>query len=1070
MKNSFIILAFFLAGLTANGQSDALWLRNPAISPDGNAIVFGYKGDLYKVGASGGNAYPITLHEAHDMNPVWSPDGKFIAFASNRFGNFDVFIMPTAGGEPVRLTYFSGNDVPSAFTPEGKEVIFNSARMMPASSVRFYSGLFHTAYKVSVNGGRALPLTAAGAKFTSMNSKGDKLVFEDTKGYEDNWRKHHTSSVTKDIWLYDIKSGKYEKISNFAGEDREPVFSRDDESVYYLSEKNGSLNIIKHILNGGADTTLSTFDKHPVRSLSISNNNTLAYTYDGSIYVQREGSSPQKLSVQILNDGRGNYVQNRPIGSGMSEFLISPNGKEIAFVNRGEVFVTAVDAGTTKRITNTPQQERMLSWGKDGKSLYYSAERNGNWDIYEATIVRKEEPYFYASTLLKETQVIATEADEFQPLVSPDGKEIAYLEDRNVLKILNVESKKSRTIMPAGNNYSYADGDQYFTWSPDSKYLLVDDQQGYWLTSNAGLYKVDGSQKPVYPIRSGFGEGAAKISMDGKVLTWMSARNGRSGPALQSSRELDIYAVFLDQDTYDRFTMNKDDFSLLEEIEKKDSTKAKRDSLGKKNWQPNFDNLDLRKLRLTMQSGDLSDYYLKKDGSKLWYLARGDKGYDLYELDTRKKETKVLASLGGSPSGLEVAKDEKALFVLNNGKLVKIDEAGKSTPVTVNGEMQIDAAAERAYIFDHAWRQVRGKFYDPKLHGVDWNMYKTAYAKFLPHINNNFDFQELLSELLGELNASHTGGYYNPQPENPDQTVSLGIIPDQTYTGAGIKVDEVIGGGPFDRAQSKIRAGIIIEKIDGEAIDANVDFNKYLNRKAGAFVLVSMYDPVARTRWDEVVKPIELTQEYRLMYNRWVKQMEAYTDSISHGRIGYLHVQGMNDGSFREVIDRALGRNMGKEALVVDTRFNGGGWLHDELNTFLSGNSYLHFAPQGNKVKASEPSMRWSKPSIVVMSESNYSDAFIFPYIYKQNGIGKLVGMPVPGTGTAVWWESQIDPTLVFGIPMVATIGKEGRATENLQLNPDIMVPLKYEEFLKGKDAQIEAAVKELLKDLGSKK
>jgi C-terminal processing protease CtpA/Prc len=364
---------------------------------------------------------------------------------------------------------------------------------------------------------------------------------------------------------------------------------------------------------------------------------------------------------------------------------------------------------------------------------------------------------------------------------------------------------------------------------------------------------------------------------------------------------------------------------------------------------------------------------------------------------------------------------------------------------------------------------VQKKFYDPKIHGIDWKGYKTTYAKFLPHINNNYDFQELLSELLGELNGSHTGGRYSPRPENPDATASLGVITDETFAGPGLKVTEVIGGGPLDKASSKVKAGTIIEKIDGEEVGSNIDPAKLLNRKAGKNVLLSMFDPAANTRWEETMKPISGGEESMLMYRRWVKMMEDMTEKLSGGKVGYVHVQGMNDGSFRETIDKVMGRNYNKQALIVDTRFNGGGWLHDDLNTFLSGKKYLEFAPQGNKVNSSEPMMRWSKPSTVLMSEGNYSDAFIFPYIYKQNGIGKLVGMPVPGTGTAVWWETQIDPTIVFGIPMVATIGKEGRPTENLQVEPDIKVPLKYEEFLKGKDAQLEAAVKHMLETIGQK-
>jgi Tol biopolymer transport system component/C-terminal processing protease CtpA/Prc len=1067
MKKLLILACTTALAFAGFAQNDALWLRYPAISPDGKTIVFGYKGDLYRVDAAGGVAVPLTLHEAQDMMPVWSRDGKMIAFASDRYGNFDVFVMPAAGGEPKRLTYHSAPDVPWDFTPDNKQVLFGSPRHAPAQSVRFYSPrLFQNLYTVSANGGSAVLVSAAGAENAHYNSKGTQIVFQDRKGYEDPWRKHHTSSVTRDIWIMDAKGGTYRQLSGFEGEDREPVFSPDDQFVYYLSEKNGNQNLYKApVTNRMAEQQLTRFDKNPLRHLSVSNNNTLCYTYDGSIYTQTADGQPKKLSVQIYNDGRSNVEKNVPIRGDVREFALSPNGKEIAFVTRGEVFVTALEGGLTKRITNTPQQERMVEWGKDGKELYYSAERNDNWDIYRATIVHKDEPYFYAATLIKEEPVIATEKEEFQPKVSPDGKEIAYLEEREIIKVYNIADKKTRTILPEGRNYSYADGDQYFEWNPDSKWLVVDDQKGWWQYSSAALIKADGSQT-IYPVQSGFGEGAPRIGMDGKLMTWVSDREGRRGPAIQSSREVDIYGVFFDQEAYDRFKLSKEEYALLQETEKKDTAKAKKDSAAKKNWTPDFTNLDNRRVKLTINSASISDWAVTPDGSKVYYLASFEKGYDLWVTEPRTRETKILAKLGGSPSGIEMSKDGKTLFVTNNGSLTKIDDAGKVSPVAVNGEMVLNTTAERKYIFDHAWRQVQKKFYDPKIHGIDWKGYKNTYEKFLPHINNNFDYQELLSEMLGELNGSHTGGRYSPRPDNPDATAALGIIPDESNTGTGLKVGEVIAGGPLDNAKSKIRAGHIIEKIDGEEINDATDPWKLLNRKAGKLTLLSMLDPTANTRWEETLKPISSGEEAGLMYKRWVKRMEDMTEKLSGGKVGYVHVQGMNDGSFREALDKVMGKNLDKAALIVDTRFNGGGWLHDDLNTFLSGKKYLEFAPRGNKVKATEPAMRWSNPSCVLMSEGNYSDAFIFPYIYKQNGIGKLVGMPVPGTGTAVWWETQIDPTIVFGIPMVATIGKEGRPTENLQVEPDIKVPLKYEEFLAGKDAQLEAAVKLMLESI----
>lgn len=1075
MRKIYLLFACLAAGFSSMAQTAPMWMRYPAISPDGKTIAFGYKGDIYRVDATGGVAIPLTIHEAHDMMPVWSRDGKSIAFASDRHGNFDVFVMPATGGTPVRLTYNSAPDYPSDFSIDNKQVLFTSSRNIPAENIRFYSPrLFQNLYTVPVSGGRPVLISSAGFENAHYNSKGTQIVFQDRKGYEDALRKHHTSSVTRDIWLMDVKSNTYRQLSGFEGEDREPVFSSDDQFVYYLSEKNGTQNIYKApVLNKMAEQSITSFKIHPVRNLSISNNNTLCYTYEGEIYTQKDGGKPEKIAIQIYNDGRAGVEKNVSINGNVTQFALSPNGKEIAFVNRGEVFVTSVEGGQTKRITNTPQQERMVQWSPDGRSLIYAAERTNSWDIMKATIARKEEPYFFASTVINEEPIINSPAEEFQPKFSPDGKEIAYVAERNILKVYNTVTKQTRTLLPEGRNYSYSDGDWDFNWSPDGKWIITDDSEGNWFTGNAALIKADGTGEIQHPNKSGFGQNSPKWALNGKAMTWTSARDGRKSLAMQGSREVDIYAGFFDQELFDRYKLSKDDYALLKEKEEKDKadTSIKAKPADKKaGSELNLEDFKSRITKLTINSASISDYVVNNDGSKVYYLASFEKGFDLWVTEPRTRETKILAKLGGSPSGIEMSKDGKSLFVTNNGSLVKVDESGKVSPIAINGEMVLNAAEERAYIFDHAWRQVQKKFYDPKIHGIDWKGFHDQYAKFLPHISNNYDFQDLLGEFLGELNASHTGGRYSPQMQNPDATATLGLLYDETFTGNGLKVSEVIEGGPFDKASSKLKSGVIIEKIDGEAITDAVDWAKFLNRKTGKNTLISVFDPATNTRYEETIKPISFGEESGLMYKRWVKKMDEMVTKLSGGKVGYVHVQGMNDGSYRSTYDEALGKNFDKEALIVDTRFNGGGWLHDDLNTFLSAKRYLDFAPQGNRLKDGEPMGRWAKPSVVLMSESNYSDAFIFPYVYKQNGIGKLVGMPVPGTGTAVWWETQIDPTIVFGIPMVATIGKENRPTENLQLEPDIKVPLKYEDFLKGKDAQIEAAVKEMLDTIAKEK
>jgi C-terminal processing protease CtpA/Prc len=393
---------------------------------------------------------------------------------------------------------------------------------------------------------------------------------------------------------------------------------------------------------------------------------------------------------------------------------------------------------------------------------------------------------------------------------------------------------------------------------------------------------------------------------------------------------------------------------------------------------------------------------------------------------------------------------------------IKKIEKDKVSDISFSAPFNHRAAQERTYIFEHAWKQVSDKFYDEKIHGVDWTMYGEAYRKFLPHINNNFDFAEMLSELLGELDASHTGARFNP-PANNWQTSALGVFWDDSYTGNGLKIKEIMNGSPLIRANSRLKPGVIVERIDGELIEAGKTYWHLLDGKADKNVLITALD--GANRFEEMVKPISYGQQNELLYRRWIEQRAELVEKYSGGRLGYIHIRGMNSASFRDVYRDLLGKYRNKEAVVVDTRFNGGGWLHDDLATLLSGKEYQQFTPRGVYI-GSDPFNKWTKPSIVVMGEGNYSNAHGFPWLYKELGIGKLVGAPVPGTMTAVWWETQIDPTLVFGIPQVTVKDMQGVVMENNQLEPDIEVYNTPESLLSNDDLQLKRAVEELLKEL----
>lgn len=1079
MKKLFTLFSLLALFSSAFAQENLLWMQQPAISPDGNWIAFEYKGNIFKVPVSGGTAVPLTITSNYNGYPIWSHDGKSIAFASDRYGNFDVYTMKADGGAATRLTYSSDKDIPFDFSADNQTVYFGSDRHDIYSSARFPGNAYFTKlYKVPAKGGRSIMVNSAGTEYVHLNKAGDQIIFQDRKGYEDPWRKHHTSAVTRDIWTYNFKTNAYNKVSTYVGEDREPVWG-DGDSFYYLSERNGNQNLYRaSVSNIAGITQLTKFDKDPVRNLSRADNGLLTFTQGGEIYTLKDGEQPKKINITLNADFNSNQVQNMPVRGDATEIAVSKNGKEVAFVYRGEVFVTSADGSVTKQITNTPYQERMVEFSPDGRSLLYSVENDKSWDIYQVSIANNNEPFFYAATTLNTKPIIASDKDEFQGSYSPDGKKIAFLEERNAVKVFDLATKKITAIVPEGVNFSYSDGDQYFKWSPDSHYLLAQSSEGAYGRSEVVMVKADGTGERINLTQSGFNDRNPQWGMNGKMMYWLSDKEGMKN--LARGAQTDVYAMFFDQTEWDRYQLSKDDLELRKEETKLDSITKKNQAAGTKKGKevtaikqpyeflPNFKNLEYRIKRLTLSPANLAGMQLSKDGEKLYYLAKYDKGFDLWVTMPRTQESKILAKLDAPNGDLELSRDGKALFVLAGGNILKVNvEDGKVSPVRINTTMNLNAAAERAYIFEHTCKQVPKKFFDPKLQGVDWKYYQTQYSKFLPHINNNYDFQVLLSELLGELNGSHTGGRYSAANPNGDETGALGLIYDQTKGGNGLFVKDIITGGPFDVARTNMKKGYVIDKIDGTAVTNDFDWAQLLNHKADKFTSISFHDPKSNATYQENVKPVKPRYESSvLMYNRWTKLMEHMVDSLSHGKIGYVHVQSMNDPSFRVTFDKVLGRNYDKKALIVDTRFNGGGWLHDELVTFLGGKIYFQLRPQGHETIGGESLSKWDKPSCVLMSEGNYSDAFMFPYAYKELNIGKLIGMPVAGTGTAVWWETQIDRSIVFGIPMVSSWGNgENHPTENHQLEPDIKVSNTYNKVLQGEDEQLEAAVKEMLQE-----
>lgn len=1060
-----------------------LWMRDVRISPDGKEIVFCYKGDIYKVSAKGGEAVQLTTQESYESSPVWSPDGKQIAFASDRFGNTDVFVMPANGGSARRLTTNSASEIPSAFTPDGKFIVFSASIQDPASSALFPTSAMTELYKVPAEGGKTEQILGTPAEMVCFNAAGDKFLYQDRKGFEDEWRKHHTSSITRDVWMYDMASGKHTNLTKRAGEDRNPVLSSDGKEVFFLSERNkGSFNVYSFPLDNPEQVkALTSFSTHPVRFLSLGGDGTLCYTYNGEIYTQKQGGKPSKVNVSLTRDDQEIPV-TLSYTRGASEAVASPDGKQVAFIVRGEVFVTSVEYGTTKQITHTPEAEEGLSFGADNRTLVYASERDGNWQLYKAEIERKEDLNFPNATLIKEEVLLPSKTVErMYPKFSPDGKEVAFIEDRIRLKVLNLETNKVRQITDGSTWYELSGGFNY-AWSPDGKWFTLEfignKHDPY---TDIALVSADGKGELVNLTNSGYTSSSPKWTMDGNAILFTTERYGMRNHASWGSLD-DVMMVFVNQDAYDKFRMSKEDYELQKELEKeqekaadkkdgkkedKKEDKDKKEEADKvKDIVVELEGIQDRIVRLTPNSSSIASAILSKDGESLYYLSAFERGFDMWKMDLRKRETKLLHKMGSGWADMEMDKEGKNLFVLGSGSMQKMDLGGeKLKPISYRAEMKMDLAAERAYMYDNMCREEQKRFYEVNMHGVDWKAMTANYRRFLPHINNKYDYAEMLSELLGELNVSHTGGRYRPGVK--EATASLGLLYDWSYTGKGMKVDEVVEKGPFDRKTTRVKPGVVIEKIDGQPVDA--DFSALLNGKAGKKILVSFYDAQSKERWDEVVKPISGGTLSSLLYERWVKQRAADVDKWSNGRLGYVHIESMDDGSFRTVYSDILGKYNNREGIVIDTRFNGGGRLHEDIEVLFSGQKYLTQVIRGREA-CDMPSRRWNKPSIMLQCEANYSNAHGTPWVYKHRQMGKLVGAPVPGTMTSVNWVRMQDPDLIYGIPVIGYRLPDGSYLENKELEPDVYVLNAPETVVKGEDTQLKAAVDELLKELDAKK
>jgi len=1082
-----VAVSLYGAAQAATLQPDPdrpLWIRTPAVSPDGSRIAFTYGGQIWLVAAAGGEAVPLTSALFYSHHPVWSPDSTRVAFASNRHGNDDIFVMPADGGAIMRLTQHSAADTPQAFSADGQQVYFSSPRLgsPTADALDANRGLgpfLPQLHAVPAAGGRERLLLPTPALDVHPGADGTTLLYTDLRSIENEWRKHHVSDAARDIWLVDLKSGSHRQLTDYRGEDRNAVFSPQQDAVLWLSERSGSFNVWRQPLGGspGTEARQITFHKdHPVRFLSTARDGTLVYGYDGELWrLPVDATQPQRVAVRIRQGNLIGGTFHARLNEQATELAVSPTAPEVALVARGDVFVVSLLSGATRRITTTAAEERGVSWSPDGRRLLYASERSGTWDLIEVRLRRPQDATFSGVAPFDETELVGGASDDFQPVYSPRGDRVAYRADRNSLRVFDIAAKTSVEVLARDAVYSYLDDDFHYAWSPDGRWLVT--RTGFEATAEIELLDASGRTPRRNISQSGFTDRMPQVSADGSTVLWLSDRHAlrsADGDAAQA----DVMAAYLTPEAFEARRASPDDGLRAAAAAASAAPAASQPAVSATTaisttpgTLPDVRGLQRRTVRLTPFAADVKFFRLTPDGRSLVLVTSEPSGaWAGHAIDVASGHARPLfqrAPMAEAVFATDAA--VKTLYTLGPGGIDRIDLAtGQTRTLPFDASIERDAQAEVAAIFDHAWRLSQAKFYDPKMHGVDWVAVGQAYRKFLPHIRHWEDLAELLSEMAGELNASHQGSHYVPASGPADSTGALGLYYDEAHRGPGLRVSEVMPGGPADRPASALKPGAVILSVDGQAIGPDDHLHALLNHKGGQAVLLSVRPATGGAAVDEVVKPIHWTAESKLAYERWVEKRRALVAQLSGGRIGYVHLSSMALTPYLRAYGDLFGQHRDAEAVVVDVRFNGGGNLHDPLVVMLTGRHEASLVTRDGVLMARIPVGRWGKPSAVLANAASYSDGSVFPALYQRNRIGPVVGERVPGTGTAVVWEPQIERRLDYGVPQLGFKGRDGRWFENQEIVPEVPVYADPASVAAGRDVQLEAAVTRLLRDLAA--
>ena len=1059
----------FLTVFCLQAQNNLL-LRQPAINKDGSLVAFSFQGDIWTVPSTGGKASRLTIHDAYESNPVFSPDGNQIAFSGARFGNNDVFVMSAEGSMPKRLTYHSGADNISSWTQPDK-ILFSTSREFrqierPAE-----------VYAISPKGGtESRVLDAVG--FDPVLSPDGRFMAFVRGDINPVARQDYKGSSDRDIWIYDTKNKTYTQLPGFETNDVFPQWGN-SSTLYFLSSESGAYNIYRLKLDANGKVTgkpekLTNYKDESIRAFSVSaDGGSIVFEKDMNLYtLKTDKGSAQKLNVVISADDRLDATEQKTFANGATSFAVSPNGKLLAFSVRGEIFLKEADKEKTRSINVSEHAYRDIepTWLNDSTLLFTSDRTNGNFDIYMVRSIDTTQRNLFKSMKHSAVQITKTTGDEKSLTISPDNKKIAYVRGRGTFVVADISADGKLSNEKILSDSWDAPGG--IAWSPDSKWLAYAISDLYF-NEEIFIQAADNSTKPVNVTMHPRSDYSPVWSADGSKLGFISGRS--------AGRSDDIWFVWLKKEDWERETQDWQD-------DDKPEAPAPAKANDKKAPKPvkiDFDKIHERIVRVTSFPGDEGGLAISKDGETFYYTTNSNtaRGRDLYSIKWDGKDLKEITKGGTSPSGVTMDREGKYLyFARMGGALSRLDLKTSATePLPYSAKMKIDYTAERTQVYEEAWRTIRDGFYDPQFHGNDWVKLHDKYKERSINASTSNDFRDMFNLLLGELNSSHMGMTVTDRIETQREATGL-LGTELTPVSGGVKVAHVVPGTPADKERSKLNAGDVITAVNGQAVSDNDNFYDLLNGLVNEKVLLSVRGADGKNK--EVV--IRLTASIvSNLYDEWVDNRKKLVEKYSKGRLGYIHIKGMDFPSF-EVVEREFtAAGFGKEGLVIDVRYNGGGSTTDYLMTILNYKQHAYTIPRGASENLEKDKLKfkdyypigerlvyaaWTKPSIALCNEGSYSNAEIFSHAYKSLGIGKLVGVPTNGSVISTGGKGLMDGSFV----RLPGRGWFTKATDkNQELGPavpDIIVENQPDWLAKDTDDQLKTAVDELLKQIDGKK